>query len=919
MEIQSEPISENLSQSHLQSQNLDQVETAEEISSVCDGLQTQENELADACEEVPIEFDGLTTQNLDLVKTNVAILDGCSHLNLIGTHEAASTGNNGLQTQNLDFIKADEEISTVCGNLQVQNLNVIETNEEILTEFRSIRSQNGDFIDTHEDIPIECSNLPTRKLNLVKTDEGLSSESDTLWTQNQEVSIQFEYFKSQNLDLINTLEEISAERDSLCAQNFNLIESFERVCSERDNLQSNLHRLENEISSLLEERSERIRVFSEGVESLTSVKGCLKRIADRIAEGKTESSVREAEQVLLISDEDPERLSLEVMGIYKLAMMVESQAVEHEETRTKRMQVLSESIDSLRSVKECLARIAKGVNEDKTLNFGEEDERVLDGLDIGEDMRTVFLEITDIHKLAMMGEARIMEHDEMRRREMEEVLEETRKRTQVFSDSFDSLHSLKECLVRIFERVDREKTDNPVELVEQTFPEDLDLDEDSKRVFLEITDIYKLAAMVEARIMEHDETRRKETKELEERSRRVRVLFNSFDSLRSVRECLERITDRFEEVSVEKSLEEGELILGGLILDEESNRVFSEITGIRKLVMAAEARIMEHEETRKKEIRELENSVVSLTEENRDISSLLRIALVEKEAVEKSLSRLKGGGGEQRRVAILQIVQKVGFGFMMGSGSASSASDPSESSSADHGTRSDSSESAEEVVSLASTVEKIMKNLRLEITQLKRSLDESRSDGERLQSLTEKQAQKIEESTLYIKDLEERETILTQNVEELMMELAEAEEEIVRWREACELEVEAAKAAVEERDKEVAILKEELEKTKVSLELSNNKLKLKEELATAAMAAQVAAEQSLQLADSRSAILRDRIEELTRQLEEADSKGERAARRKARHVCWPWRALRVNPAAMRRRDVSRRRLPEMEALLHNNI
>lgn len=106
-----------------------------------------------------------------------------------------------------------------------------------------------------------------------------------------------------------------------------------------------------------------------------------------------------------------------------------------------------------------------------------------------------------------------------------------------------------------------------------------------------------------------------------------------------------------------------------------------------------------------------------------------------------------------------------------------------------------------------------------------------------------------------------------------------------------------------------------MEKTKVSLELENNKLKLKEELAAAAMAAQAAAEKSLRLADSRSAGFRERIEELTRQLEEAESMGERKNRRKVRHICWPWPALRINPAAARRRDINRRRLPEMESLL----
>ncbi|KAF8380226.1 hypothetical protein HHK36_027708 [Tetracentron sinense] len=459
---------------------------------------------------------------------------------------------------------------------------------------------------------------------------------------------------------------------------------------------------------------------------------------------------------------------------------------------------------------------------------------------------------------------------------------------------------------------------------------------------------------------------------LDEKSKRTRVLSQSLDSLRSVKECLLRVIERIDEEKSEIIVEEGDQMTEESDLDEESKSFLLETMAAYKLVFMAESKLTEYEEMRKKEKRELENSVVSLTEENRDINSLLRIALVEKDAVEKTLSRLKGNS-EQKRVALLQIaergLQKVGFGFMMGT----STGDSSDNSGSNAFSKSDSSEGDEEIVSVASMVEKIMKNLRLEITQLKRSLEESRSDTERLQSLTEKQAQKIAENTLYIKELEERETMLAHNVEELMMEITEAEEEAARWREACELEVEAGKNVIEERDREVynlldssifcsiyccldwqiwcsvdeynmynvgkddrvstthkpyksrltllgyqaAILREELAKTKASLDLSNSKLALKEELAATAMTAQAASEKSLRLADSRAAGLRERIEELTRQLEEADSRGDRSSRRRVRHICWPWRALRVNPAATstRARNV-RRMLPEMQALLH---
>ncbi|KAE8704704.1 hypothetical protein F3Y22_tig00110446pilonHSYRG00014 [Hibiscus syriacus] len=309
-----------------------------------------------------------------------------------------------------------------------------------------------------------------------------------------------------------------------------------------------------------------------------------------------------------------------------------------------------------------------------------------------------------------------------------------------------------------------------------------------------------------------------------------------------------------------------------------------------------------------------------ITTENRDINSLLRIALVEKEAVEKNLNKLKGNN-EQKRVALLHIaergLQRVGFGFMMGNGrpNEQAIERSGASSTSTTGSKSDNSECEEEVVSLASTVEKIMKNLRLEISQLRRSLEESWSDNERLQSLTEKQVQKIEENTLYIKELEVREMILAQNVEELLMEIKETEADVARWREACELEVEAGKKEVKERDKLVVILKQELDKTKAALEISNGKLKLKEEHAVAAIAAQAAAEWSLQLADSRAAGLRERIEELTKQLEEAE--GKERSRGKLRHFCWPWHVLKMNitnNTNSRTQDV-KRMLPEMQALL----
>lgn len=117
---------------------------------------------------------------------------------------------------------------------------------------------------------------------------------------------------------------------------------------------------------------------------------------------------------------------------------------------------------------------------------------------------------------------------------------------------------------------------------------------------------------------------------------------------------------------------------------------------------------------------------------------------------------------------------------------------------------------------------------------------------------------------------------------------------------------------------QVSILKQELEKARASLGLLNGKLKLKEELVATAIAAREAAERSLKLADSRVAGLHARIEELTKQLEEAE-KRERANRIRVRYICWPWRALKSNAAnttTSSRVSHVKRMIPEMQALLH---
>ena len=122
------------------------------------------------------------------------------------------------------------------------------------------------------------------------------------------------------------------------------------------------------------------------------------------------------------------------------------------------------------------------------------------------------------------------------------------------------------------------------------------------------------------------------------------------------------------------------------------------------------------------------------------------------------------------------------------------------------------------------------------------------------------------------------------------------------------------------------MLREELQRVTSDLDVANSKIQLKEKLAASAMEAQAAADACLKLADSRSAGLRQRIEELTRQIEQEDvhaRKGRDGARRRIRYACWPWQRLQVISASSRARtwfiDQNGRLLPETEALLQIRI
>lgn len=79
------------------------------------------------------------------------------------------------------------------------------------------------------------------------------------------------------------------------------------------------------------------------------------------------------------------------------------------------------------------------------------------------------------------------------------------------------------------------------------------------------------------------------------------------------------------------------------------------------------------------------------------------------------------------------------------------------------------------------------------------------------------------------------------------------------------------------------------------------------------MAARDAAEKSLRLADLRASRLRDKVEELTRQLEELDGREtSTTGLNRPRYMCWPWQWLGLDSVGMRRVETQQEGANEME-------
>ncbi|XP_058093696.1 uncharacterized protein LOC131239835 [Magnolia sinica] len=317
-------------------------------------------------------------------------------------------------------------------------------------------------------------------------------------------------------------------------------------------------------------------------------------------------------------------------------------------------------------------------------------------------------------------------------------------------------------------------------------------------------------------------------------------------------------------------------------MDESLRASLTGMTSIYELAKVAVEKVTDGMEGKNCEVKGLNEMIARLVTEKKHIGSLLRSALSRKAASDpssKASEVLQVAENGLRRAGI-----DVRFNELIGNGENLDVDDVADGLEAEE----------DEVYTLAGALEKIVQASQLEIIELQHSMEMLRAESNLLKAHVEAQAKELNQRKNQIKELEEKEQVANESVEGLMTDIAAAEEEIARWKLAAEQEAAAGRAVEQEFMAQLAALRQELEEAKQAMVDSENKLKFKEETAAAAMAARDAAEKSLRLADLRASRLRERVEELTRQVEESDNRDDLGNQSRQRYVCWPWEWLGLN-------------------------
>lgn len=368
------------------------------------------------------------------------------------------------------------------------------------------------------------------------------------------------------------------------------------------------------------------------------------------------------------------------------------------------------------------------------------------------------------------------------------------------------------------------------------------------------------------------------------------------EQLNYVSKIHEQISSIIKMVDVSKSSELSESLFLAKETDMEEN-IRASLAGmesINELCKLAVEKTRDWIEDRNLEFKSQKETISQLVKEKEQIGSLLRSALSKRASVDLSSKTNELFKVAENGLKAAGIDYK--FREHLGEGVSSVRGEE------------------DEVYALAGALENIIKQSQIEIIELKHSEEALRAESSILKEQVEAQTKELNHWRQRVDELEEKERVANENVEGLMLDIASAEEEIMRWKVAAQQEADAGKAVEQEYMSQLSAIRQELEEAKQAVIESEKKLKFKEETAAAAMGARDAAEKSLKLADLRATRLRERVEELTRQIEELESRREtsRSGLSRPRYICWPWQWLGLDFVGFQRPITQQEGTNEME-------
>lgn len=369
------------------------------------------------------------------------------------------------------------------------------------------------------------------------------------------------------------------------------------------------------------------------------------------------------------------------------------------------------------------------------------------------------------------------------------------------------------------------------------------------------------------------------------------------DQLNYVTRMHEEMCNAMKIVDANKSseLSESLFLAQETIMEENIKASLAGMESVYELSRIVVEKTKDLVEERSREVKKLNESVSQLINEKEQIGSLLRSTLSQRMSVDMSSKTNRLFKVAENGLKDAGIEYK--FSKFEASKGKAGPDDTDDN----------------EVYALASALENIIKQSQIEIIELKHSVEELSAESNLYKERVDAQAKELIQWKQRVEELEEKERVANENVEGLMMDIAASEEEIMRWKVAAQQEADAGKAVEQEYIGQLASVRQELEEARQAVIESEKKLKFKEETAEAAMGARDAAEKSLRLADMRATRLRDRVEELTRQLDELDTREtSRGGLSRSRYVCWPWQWLGLDYVGSHRPEPPQQAANEME-------